>query len=112
MSLKLLYLAQIGLLAFGLSACAATNDFFAALDFDSKAENADEKKLPASIAVSRYTSSSLWNYKMGRDFAAAGRYELAKEHYLLALASANTPELQYALSAELQSIDQMIKTLR
>lgn len=112
MLLKLLYLTQIGLFALSLSACSALSDSFTTLDFGGEAEVAEVNKLPASIAVSQHTSTSLWNYKMGRDFAAAGRYELAREHYLLALASANTPELKYALSAELQSVDQMIKTLR
>ncbi|MDL2306525.1 hypothetical protein LJC48_00655 [Desulfovibrio sp. OttesenSCG-928-C06] len=65
-----------------------------------------------NVNVSEYTPDSLLNYQLGRNYAASGRYELAREHYLIALAAANTQELQEALSQELRGIDLMIKSLR
>lgn len=55
---------------------------------------------------------SLLNYRIARDYAADGRYELAREHYLLALAAAGTPELRNSLARELSGVDKMIKSLR
>jgi hypothetical protein len=63
-------------------------------------------------AVAAYNPDSLRNYKAGRDFAAAGRFELAREHYLMALASNDDPAMQEALVKELDSIDLIIKSLR
>jgi hypothetical protein len=65
-----------------------------------------------STVVVRYHPDSLRNYQVARDFAAVGRFELAREHYLLALATANDPGLRDALAFELDSINLMIKTLR
>ena len=66
----------------------------------------------ANTIVVYYHPDSLRNYKAARDFATAGRFELAREFYLLALATANDPSLQDALALELDSVDMMIKTLR
>jgi hypothetical protein len=71
--------------------------------------SAEEK---ANILVVGYNVDSLRNYKAGRDFAAAGRYELAREHYLLSLAAANDQVLRETLAQELDSVDLMIKSLR
>ena len=65
-----------------------------------------------SAIVVPHSPDSLRNYKAARDFAAAGRFELAREHYLLALAATTDPGLQNALALELDSIDLMIKSLR
>ncbi len=67
----------------------------------------------AGIELTRHNPVSLENYRMARSYAAAGRYELAREHYLLAYAAAedDTP-LRAALERELRGIDMMIKTLR
>lgn len=70
------------------------------------------KEVQGEAAVTQYSTASLRNYKTARDFAAQGRYELAREHYLLALASASDPYLQDALAQELESVDMMIKSLR
>lgn len=67
---------------------------------------------PRHAAVSQYSADSLDNYKIARDYSAQGRYELAREHYLLALAAANDPYLQDALAKELESVNMMIKSLR
>ncbi len=64
------------------------------------------------VVVAPYDSSSLWNLQVGRDYAAQGRYELAKEHYLLALASSSDVETRAIIAHDLKSVDMMIKTQR
>ncbi len=66
----------------------------------------------AEVAVVNQHPDSVWNLKMGRDYAADGRFELAKEHYLLALAAAQDPDMRRMLNNELQSVDLMIQTMR
>jgi hypothetical protein len=64
------------------------------------------------IIVVDSTPESIAHYALGRDYAASGRYELAKEQYALALAAANNPEMQQSLVMELDNVDMMIKSLR
>ena len=59
-----------------------------------------------------YTDETLVNYQAGKDFLAAGRYELAKESFTLALASSREPEMRYALMREIDSVNMMIQTRR
>lgn len=59
-----------------------------------------------------YHAQALNNFYMGRDYAAQGRYELAREYYLLALASARNDQLRQSLVYELNAVDRLIKTLR
>ncbi len=66
----------------------------------------------ARIAVAPHDPACLWNMQQARNYTAQGRYELAKEHYLLALAASNEPETKSAIAHELQSVDKMIQTLR
>ena len=63
-------------------------------------------------AVVQHDSNSLWNMKLGREYAAAGRYELAKEHYLMALASCSDTETRTVVTHELHAVDLMIQTQR
>lgn len=63
-------------------------------------------------AVTPYDAASLHNMRLGRDYVMQGRYELAKEHYLLALAASKDPETRDAINRELRSTDMMIKTQR
>ncbi|UZP67851.1 hypothetical protein N1030_02430 [Desulfovibrio mangrovi] len=67
---------------------------------------------PSEVVVAPYNGNALHNFYMGRQYVAEGRYELAREHYLLALASAREETMRDALVAELQSVDRLIKTLR
>jgi hypothetical protein len=67
---------------------------------------------PGTIHVVDTTPDSIAHYVLGRDYAAAGRYELAREQYLLALAASNNQEMQQTLTMELDSINLMIKSLR
>ena len=59
-----------------------------------------------------YSPETIYNLDRARAFSAEGRYELAKEHYLLALAANRNPNLQDTLATELHSVDMMIKTVR
>ena len=61
--------------------------------------------------VVQHDQNSLWNMQLGREYAAAGRYELAKEHYLMALAS-STQETRPVILHELQAVDMMIQAQR
>jgi hypothetical protein len=69
-------------------------------------------KKTGPIAIVNATPDSIAHYLLGRDYAASGRYELAREEYLLALAASSNPEMQRALTLELDGIDMMIKSLR
>ncbi len=64
------------------------------------------------VAVVPYDTNCLANMKMGRDYAAQGRYELAREHYLMALAASNDAETRTLVTHELNAVDLMIKTQR
>lgn len=55
----------------------------------------------------------LQNFGAAREYSSAGRYELAREHYLLAYAAAgDNPTLRDALAKELDAVDLMIRSLR
>ena len=62
--------------------------------------------------VPPHNSNSLWHLQLGRDYAGQGRYELAREHLLMALASNSDPRMRHLLTHELKSVDAMIKTQR
>lgn len=62
--------------------------------------------------VTPYDTNCLWNLQQGRDYAAQGRYELAKEHLVMALAASNDPETRRIIAHELQSTDMMIQSQR
>ena len=103
-----------GLLAFTGSGCSTLSSFFAGGDTGQNISQADALALGSdeSLYASPYTPDSIANYRLGREYASAGRYELAREHYLLALAASSDRDMQEALVSELKSIDMMIKSLR
>jgi hypothetical protein len=49
---------------------------------------------------------------MGKNYMAKGRYELAREHLLLALAASDNVETRNVIAHELNSVDLMIQTQR
>ncbi len=67
--------------------------------------NSSPEKSAAAVA---YSDQSLYNYKQGQYYASAGRFELAKEYYLLALAATSDPEMQDAISRDLEAADAAI----
>lgn len=103
-----------GLLAFSGSGCSTLGSFFSSSDTEQSTSQADALAVRSdeNLYASPYTPDSIANYRLGREYAAAGRYELAREHYLLALAAASDRDMQDALVSELKSIDMMIKSLR
>ncbi len=65
-----------------------------------------------SVAAVNYSDESLNNYKQGKYYSAAGRYELARDYYLMALAATTDPALHEAISQDLAAVDYMIKMQR
>ena len=66
-----------------------------------------------TLATTEHNTISLLNYRTAREYAAGGRFELAKEHYLLAYAAAGeNAALRESLRQELHSVDLMIRTMR
>ena len=69
--------------------------------------------VPNDVATSGPPSQSLINFTQGREFASQGRYELAREQYLLAYAAAEeSAVMRDAAAREVQAMDLMIKTQR
>ena len=67
----------------------------------------------AGLAMIEHNPVALHNYTIAREYSATGRYELAREHFLLAYAAAGDDSpMQDALHRELKAVDLMIKTLR
>ena len=62
-----------------------------------------------SLADTRVT---MHNWKLARDYERQMRYELARQHYLLALASCRSESTQTQLRRELESVDLQIRTMR
>jgi hypothetical protein len=66
-----------------------------------------------AVAAIGHNPVSLSCYKAGRIYSAQGRYELAREQYLLAYAAAEGDSaLRADLERELTAVDMMIRTLR
>ncbi len=64
------------------------------------------------VAVTPEAEETIFNWTQARDYQAQGRYELARQYYLVALAAARTPETQQTLQRELDSVDRMIEAMR
>lgn len=64
------------------------------------------------IAVSPESEVMISNWTLAREYQDQGRFELAKEHYLLALASARTQEVQQTLQREIHVVDRMLDAMR
>lgn len=65
-----------------------------------------------NMAAVPYSPETLYNLDRARAFTADARYELAREHYLLALTANRNPDLRDQIAEELHSVDLMIKTMR
>lgn len=66
----------------------------------------------AEVILLQENPVSLVNYRAAREYAVSGRYVLAREHYLLAYASAGDAALKEQLARELEAVDLMIRSLR
>jgi len=59
-----------------------------------------------------YDGHTLQYTVLARSYRAQGRYELAREHYLRALATAEDATLRSRLAAELDGVDRLLLTQR
>ncbi|MDR2489504.1 MAG: hypothetical protein LBD42_08450 [Desulfovibrio sp.] len=64
------------------------------------------------VVVAPQNPNCLRQIKQARDYMARGRYELAKEHYLMALVACDDGESRDVATRELQAADMMIQTQR
>jgi hypothetical protein len=58
------------------------------------------------------TKATQRHWRTARDYERQMRYELARQHYLLALASCRSSRTQEQLRRELEGIDLQIRTMR
>jgi len=58
------------------------------------------------------TDATMHHWKLARDYERQMRYELARQHYLLALVSCRSDPTQTQLRRELESVDLQIRTMR
>lgn len=65
-----------------------------------------------STSVTAEADETIDTWMAARRYQAEGRYELAKQYYTLALASARTQSALDQLQRELFSVDLQIRTLR
>ena len=77
------------------------------------------KDVPAPQAVPRqrfsappYHQNTVQNFTLARIYMSRGRYELAREHLLLALSSARDETMRSQLAFELEAVEKMIATRR
>lgn len=66
----------------------------------------------ARTLVVQESEESIANWTLAREYQAEGRFELARQYYLLALASSRTPQTQMTLQRELDSVDRKIQAKR
>ncbi|MDR3074292.1 MAG: hypothetical protein LBV01_06180 [Deltaproteobacteria bacterium] len=81
--------------------------------FQRSSPAAGDSRPGKDVALTAHNPVSLHNYRVAREYSVAGRYELAREHYLLAYAAAEgDAPLRDTLSKELKAVDSMIRALR
>ena len=66
----------------------------------------------SQLSVSAEADETIDTWMAARRYQAEGRYELAKQYYSLALASARTQSALDQLQRELFSVDLQIRTMR
>lgn len=64
------------------------------------------------FAVPPYHGNTLSNFTVARLYMSQGRYELARQHLLLALATSRDEDMRTRLATELESVEMMIATMR
>ena len=64
------------------------------------------------VVASPYSSNSMQNLYIGRQYVSQQRYELAKEHFLLGLASAEHENMREQLVSEITAVNRLLETLR
>ncbi len=72
-----------------------------------------EVKQPGfGVAAPPYHQNTLYNFYLGRTYMSEGRYELARQRLLLAMTTAEDPEMRARLAQEVEAADKMIQTMR
>ena len=66
----------------------------------------------SEVMAVHYHGYALYNFQLGRGYMAGGRYELARERFLLALASAENDALRRDAVSELEIVDRLIRSQR
>jgi hypothetical protein len=92
-----------------LGACALLCGFAFAQPNPAQAASSGQSAVFDRLADTKVT---VHNWKLARDYERQMRYELARQHYLLALASCRSASTQEQLRRELESIDLQIRTMR
>ena len=72
----------------------------------------NRKEPGLAIAAPPYHQSTLYNFYLGRNYVSQGRYELARQRLLLAMTTAQDPEMRARLAQEVEAVDKMIQTMR
>ena len=67
---------------------------------------------PQAVVAAPYHENALYNFHLGRSYMAQGRYELARERYLLALACSHDDDLRLRAAQELEAAQRQIESLR
>ena len=77
-----------------------------------KAAVEDPRPAQFKVVASPYSANSLENLYIGRQYVTQQRYELARERFLLALASAENENMREQLVSEITAVNRLIQTLR
>jgi tetratricopeptide (TPR) repeat protein len=68
---------------------------------------------PPPVTTQRaYDANAVYNYALGRRYQAEGRYELAREHLLQALAMSEDEELRNLVVRDIEAADKAIRSRR
>ncbi len=73
-------------------------------EFEDKPKH-DQRKIPIP-------HETIHHWELATEYKYSRRYELARQHLLLALATCNSTELRDTLQRELQIVDLQIRTMR
>lgn len=64
------------------------------------------------VATAPYHEQSMYNFYLGRLYLAEGRYELARERFVTAMAAADNEEMRLLTAQELDMVEKMIQSRR
>lgn len=69
-------------------------------------------KSSPSIRMTAESDETVVNWTQARHYQAEGRYELARQYYMLALSAVRTQSALEQLQRELYAVDMQIRTMR
>ncbi|MDR2727373.1 MAG: hypothetical protein LBC10_05215 [Deltaproteobacteria bacterium] len=69
-------------------------------------------KYTAKYTTVPETGSTLSTWSIARGYQAQGRFEMARQYFVLALANARTPDSQTALRQEIEAVERQIQAMR